>query len=132
MSIGAEAQRLCDAYAAAYRVGDAAGCAALFVPDGWLFSPYNPPAQGRPAIEAVHREWTALEGSDTKSLTVMEAGASGDVGWCLVVYTDAPGLDEGSSVNILERQADGGWLIRACSVTPNDAPLGGDEDDTEG
>jgi ketosteroid isomerase-like protein len=126
MSIAAEAQRLFDSYVAAYRAGGAVGCAAVFVRDGWLVSPYTLPAQGLPAIEAVHRVWTALDGSDRKEITVMSAGSNGDVGWCLATYCDGPGIDEGSSLNVLERQPDGRWLIRACSVTPNDAPLGGD------
>ena len=125
MDIHAEAQRLFDIYVAAYRTGDAAGCAAVFVIDGWLLSPYSRPAQGRAAIAEIHKAWTESEGSDKKEITVTTAGASGDLGWCLATYCESPSVEEGSSLNMLKRQADGRWLIRVCSINPNDAPLGG-------
>jgi ketosteroid isomerase-like protein len=57
MLIREELQNL-DTMATAYRAGDAAACAAMFVPDGELYSPYAPPARGRAAIEALHHIWT--------------------------------------------------------------------------
>ncbi|WP_245318119.1 MULTISPECIES: nuclear transport factor 2 family protein [unclassified Mesorhizobium] len=58
MSIRDELQELWDIYVAAYRAGDAAGCAAVFTSDAELHSPYAPPARGRAAIEALHGVWT--------------------------------------------------------------------------
>ncbi len=49
-------QALMDRMAAAYRAGDAPACAAMFTMDAQLYSPYAPPALGREAIEALHRE----------------------------------------------------------------------------
>jgi uncharacterized protein (TIGR02246 family) len=75
MSIKEELQGLMNAMAKAYRAGDAAGCASLFIPDGGLYSPYAPPARGRGAIEALHQEWT--QGGENKQLNVIDAGFSG-------------------------------------------------------
>lgn len=58
MSIRDELQELWDIYVAAYRSKNAAGCAAIFVPYGEVYSPYAPPACGRAAIESLHAVWT--------------------------------------------------------------------------
>ena len=113
MSIREELQGVYDAYGAAYRSQDATGCAAVFTVNGAVYSPYSPAAIGRDAVEALHREWTGLGGED-KRLTVVDAGTSGDLAWCLTAYSDAH--DAGTSLNVFERQADGGWLIRMCSL----------------
>ena len=113
MSIREELQRVYDLYAAAYRVKNAAGCAAVFTEDGEVFSPYAPPARGRAAVEALHREWT-LHGGEDKQLSVVAAGNSGDLAWCLTTYSDA--LESGTSLNVFERQPDSSWLIRVCSL----------------
>ena len=113
MSIRDELQGVYDAYGTAYRSKDAAGCAAVFTENGAVYSPYSPPAIGREAVEALHREWTGLGGED-KRLTVIDAGSSGDLAWCLIAYSDAH--DAGTSLNVCERQADGAWLIRLCSL----------------
>jgi uncharacterized protein (TIGR02246 family) len=68
-SFEARAQALMDQMAAAYRAGDAAGCAALFSADAVLFSPYATAARGRNAIEALHGVWTAA--ANSKQLTVI-------------------------------------------------------------
>lgn len=87
MSIHDELQELMSTMAEAYRAGDAAGCASLFVQNGELYSPYAPPARGRAAIEALHQEWT--RGGENKQLTVIAAGSSGDLAWCHTAYGKA-------------------------------------------
>ncbi|MGB3176865.1 MAG: nuclear transport factor 2 family protein [Albidovulum sp.] len=114
------AQRLLDQMATAYRAGDAAGCAAVFTHDAVLMSPYAPLTRSRAAIEALHRHWLAEGGSD-KTMTVLEAEASGDLGWCLVAYSEGDGSDDGKTLAILARQPDGTWLISRCSLS-NDVP----------
>jgi len=75
MTIRDELQGLMDKMTNAYRAGDAAGCASLFVPEGALYSPYAPPALGRAAIEELHRDWT--QGGENKQLQVIDAGSEG-------------------------------------------------------
>jgi len=119
MDIRDELQRLYDTYVAAYRAGDAAGCAAIFTDDAELFSPYGPTARGRSAIRQTHEEWTS-EGGENKAITVIEAGMSGDLAWCLAEFSEGETTGEGTSLNVLERQPDGGWLIRMCSLNATD------------
>jgi ketosteroid isomerase-like protein len=116
MSIREDLQRVYDKYVTSYRARDAAGCAGVFTVDGELFSPYAPPARGRATVEALHREWTRLGGED-KQLTVTNAGSSGDLAWCLAGYSDAQ--ETGTSLNVFQRQPDGNWLIRICSLNEN-------------
>ncbi len=124
MPIRNELQNLFNTYAAAYRAGDAAACAAMFVLNGELHSPYAPPARGRAAIEALHRIWTQDGGSD-KKLTVIDAGSSGELAWCLATYSEGQVTGDGTSLNILEHQANGDWLIRICSLNSNDPQTDG-------
>lgn len=119
MSIHGELQGLWDIYVAAYRAGDAAGCAAVFTPDAELHSPYAPPARGRAAIEALHGIWTQHATPD-KTLTVTEAGGSGDLAWSLSAYSEGEATGNGTSLSVFQRQAGGGWLIRMCSLNSSD------------
>nr|WP_319386746.1 DUF4440 domain-containing protein [uncultured Roseibium sp.] len=114
MSGKQEFQSLFDAYAGCYRAGDAAGCAAFFSPGAELFSPYGPPAAGRAAIEAAHLEWFD-EDAVNKEIEVTSAGRSGDLGWCLAHYSEGD-EGQGTSLNVLQRQAGGNWLILRCSL----------------
>ncbi len=122
MSIRAEAQTLLDSMVQAYRAGDATGCAALFTADANLYSPYAVAARGRSEIETLHRNWTA-HGGDSKTLTVLDAGSSGDLGWCLAAYSEGEVTGNGTSLNVLARQPDGRWLFRICSLSADEPPL---------
>lgn len=122
MTIRQEVQDLFDQMTRAYRAGDAAGCAACFTGDAWLLSPYAKAARGRAEIEALHRDWTGAGGAE-KTLTVIEAGASGDIGWCLVAYSEGEATGDGKSLGVLRRQPEGRWLISHCSLTSDDPPL---------
>jgi uncharacterized protein (TIGR02246 family) len=119
MPIHDELQELMNTMASAYSAGDAAGCASLFVPDGALYSPYAPPARGRGAIEALHQEWTRDGGN--KQIKVIDAGNSGDLAWCHAAYSEGEVSGDGTSLSVLERQANGDWLIRICMLN-SDAP----------
>ena len=112
MPIRDELQRIYDAYGAAYRRKDAAGCAAVFTQMRHYIS-HAPAALGRDAVQVLHEEWVQL-GGDDKVLTVFQAGQSGDLAWCLTRYADAE--EKGTSLNLFERQSDGSWLLRACSL----------------
>lgn len=107
-------QKLFDGYVACYRARDPAGCAAAFSLKAELYSPYGSPAKGRPAIESIHRDWFE-EGGDNKQVRVVSAGRSGDLGWCLAHYSEGA-TGHGTSLNIIERQTSGSWLITHCSL----------------
>ena len=104
-------------YVSAYRAGDSDGCAAAFTRDGELRSPFGPAAIGRAAIAEVHADWTA-DDSAGKRLEIRSLGISGDLAWCLCAFQDGEDAGEGESLCVLDRQPDGGWLIRMCSLTP--------------
>lgn len=115
MTIQRELEAVWDAYVAAYRDGNAAGCAAVFTADAMVTSPYAPPGRGRAEIEAIHAEWVA-EGGEAKSIKILEHGHEGDLAWCLVRFSEGAETGDGMSLNVFERQADGAWLIRMCSL----------------
>lgn len=108
---------------AALKQHDAAGCAELFTEDACLLSPFGPEAHGRNAIAATHEAWFEA-GETNKCLELLEAGVSGNLGYCTVAYAgDYPRLggstatERGKSVNVLKRQADGEWKIHvSCLV----------------
>ena len=110
-----ELQSVWDRYVAAYKAGDAAGCAAVFTPDAAVYSPYGPPAIGRAAIAAQHSEWVKL-GGDGKTLIIEGAGSSGDLAWCLLRYSEGEVAGNGTNLTVFERQAGGNWLARISSL----------------
>lgn len=117
-----EFQALVDSYLARYAAHDAAGCAALYAENAEVYSPFGPPAVGRAAIEASHRDWFE-DGERNKVMTVTRAAARDDMGYCLVRFeADIPGENgaterfRGASLNVLERGADGAWNIKLTSL----------------
>lgn len=115
MTLQEELQALSDAYVAAYRIGDAAGCAAAFTEDGVLYSALASPAIGRAAIAALHDDWTV--GGDGKTLTVVEAVGSGDVAWARADFAEGRETAEGHALWACVRAAGGRWQIKVCSLT---------------
>ena len=109
-----ECQQLLDRYVSCYREGDAAGCASVYSIEAEMYSPFGPPAIGRRAIEAAHKEWVE-EGADSKQINVLSAGSSGDLGWCIANFSEGT-TGSGSSMNILARRPDGRWEITHCSL----------------
>ncbi|WP_342028546.1 YybH family protein [Mesorhizobium qingshengii] len=119
VSIRDELQGIWNIYIAAYRTGDAVGCAAIFTSDAELHSPYAPPARGRAAIEALHGIWTQHATPD-KTLVITQAGGSGDLAWSLAAYSEGAATGNGTSLSVFQRQVGGGWLIRMCSLNSSD------------
>ena len=115
MTIADELQKLLDDYVVAYRASDAAACASVFTADAWIISPYGPAAFGRADIERIHQDWMQ-DSAEDKRIEVVEAGQSGDLAWCLARFSEGESEDEGTSLNLFERQKDGRWLIRICSM----------------
>lgn len=122
MALRDELQAVFDGYVAAYRTGDAMGCAAVFLPDAVMMSPYGPTASGREAIAAQHAEWVGA-GSEGKRLDIVAHGGAGDLAWALATFSEGEATGEGVSLNVFARQADGRWLIRLCSLNAGAAPV---------
>jgi ketosteroid isomerase-like protein len=114
MNFREECQQLLDQYVSYYREGDAAGCASVYSLEAELYSPFGPPAIGRQAIEATHKEWVE-DGAENKQITVISAGYSDDLGWCIARFSEGT-TGSGSSMNILARQPDRSWAITHCSL----------------
>jgi len=117
-----EFQALIDRYLAGYERHDAQACAALYASDGKVLSPWGAPVTGSDAIKALHEDWF-LEGESDKVMTVIDARADGNAGYCLVGYsanvpTDSGGLQRifGSSLNTFVRQPGGQWKIHHTSI----------------
>ena len=126
-------QGLIDRYLANYAAHDAAGCAALYAPDGKVFSPFGPPAMGRDQIAATHLDWFKAGEAD-KTMTVTHAAIAGDLGYCLVAFeAGVPGAGgtteryRGTSLNVMERRSDGVWTIKLTSL--NEAVKQGTDQD---
>ncbi|WP_068115567.1 YybH family protein [Tropicimonas marinistellae] len=115
MSLQAELQALFDRYAAAYRAADTEACAAVFAEDAVLISPFGPTAVGRAAIAKTHGDWVN-EDAEGKEVAITACGGGGDFAWCLAAYREGDHAGDGTSLNVLERQSDGHWLIRVCSL----------------
>ena len=123
MPIREDLQNLLNIYAAAYQAGDAKACAAMFAPNGELYSPYAPPARGRTTIEELHKDWTQ-DGGNGKQLNVIHAGSAGGMAWCLASFSEGHVTGDGTSLMIFERLA-GEWQIRVCSLNSNDPEQAG-------
>ena len=109
-----EIQDLLNRMAAAYSARDAHACARMFTADAQLHSPFAPPAVGLAALTELHLEWTAE--SSAKSFTILDWGSADRLAWCLARFSEGALTGDGTSLIILERQADGQWLIRSCCL----------------
>jgi ketosteroid isomerase-like protein len=114
MTFEAEIQDLLERMATAYRAGDAAGCAMLFAEDAQLHSPFAPPAIGRRAIERLHEIWTEEGGN--KAFTIIDSGRDGSLGWCLCRFSEDDHSGDGTSLIVLVRDPEVGWLVRSCCL----------------
>jgi len=115
MDFKQQCQELLDLYVSFYRQGDAAGCASIYSSSAELYSAFGPPAIGRQAIEETHKEWVQ-DSADDKRISVLSAGQSDDLGWCIAHFSE-DGAGSGISMNILARDGAGHWEITHCSLT---------------
>ncbi len=109
-------QAVLDRYVAAYVAKDAIGCSSIFLPDGVIYSTYGPPALGRDAIAAQHREWVNYGGKH-KTVLIQDMGGSGDTAWCLARYSEGEAAGNGMALIVFGRTPDGDWLVCKCSMT---------------
>ena len=107
-------QTMLDRMADHYVARDAAGCAAMFHEDAQLHSPYAPPAAGRSDIEALHVDWTAE--ATGKRFDIVDFGSTATMAWCLARFSEGEVTGDGTSLIVLEADASGAWLIRACCL----------------
>lgn len=102
----------------AFNTGDVETILAQYAPDAEVMAPGNPRAVGHDAIRAlVEKESAALQaGGVTLELNDDDkAAASGDLGYHSGSYLvkDASGavIDGGNYLAVMQRQADGKWLM---------------------
>jgi ketosteroid isomerase-like protein len=102
----------------AFNTGDVDTLVAMYAPDAEVMAPGNPRATGHDAIRAVlTKESAAMQAAGVMIVLNDDdkAGASGDLGYHSgsFVVKDAAGsvVDSGNYLAVLQRQADGKWLL---------------------
>lgn len=121
-------QALVQGYLSAYTAHDAEGCAALYNEDAVLLSPWEAPVHGPEAIARTHEAWFA-EGETNKMFEIADLVVGSDLAVCLLHFrANVPGADgrldtvEGTSLNTLRRQPDGGWRMLHTSLNMLNEP----------
>ncbi len=121
-SARATVEAMIQSYCDGFNAKNAAGCAAIYRPDGVIHSSYGPPLVGREAIREAHVGMVAEERN--KRMTLLEIDAAGDLGWFVLRYEaehdDESGMEKthrGTNLSVIERETDGGWSIRVSSLS---------------
>jgi uncharacterized protein (TIGR02246 family) len=118
------------AFSSAVASGNAAGVAAIYLPDAHLLPPNAPAVQGRDAIQ---KFWGGLLGAYqvTIDVTSDEIEGRGDLAYARGHYTldgtpkakgTPPLHDQGKFLEILRRRPDGGWHY-AVDMYSSDLPV---------
>ena len=108
IALPAELDRVLRDYERAWRVGDAAALAALFVSDGFILQPGRAPVRGRTAIQAAYRG----QGGGPLRLWALGYAADGAVGYIVGAYGYGDALTaQGKFTLTLRRAPDGRWMI---------------------
>ena len=112
------------AYFDAYSRRDAEGCAAGYAEDAAIYSPWGPPAIGRAAIAAIHRDWFEETETD-KTWNVLHARSDGYNGHCLLRFESTVADSDGTlgrvagiGVHALSHTDGEGWRILYSSMNP--------------
>ncbi|TGD41613.1 hypothetical protein EEB11_17830 [Pseudotabrizicola sediminis] len=113
MTLRDKIQGWLDRMARSYAAGDSGACADMFTEDATLHSPFAPPARGRIEIETLHRDWTGT--ATAKRFYIRSFGGSGDIAWVLARFSEGD-TGTGTTLAVLDRSADTGWLCKACSL----------------
>lgn len=108
VSLSPEFDRVLREYESAWRRGDAAALAALFVEDGFVLQGERAPVRGSAAIRAAY----AGQGGGPLKLRALAAASADSVGYIIGAYGygDEPG-DHGKFTLTLRRGRAGRWLI---------------------
>ena len=115
---------------AAYAAKDVDKSAAFMAPDGAIYAPNAPAAQGLEAVKSMTAEMFKLP--DVKlswTPTLVEAAKSGDLGFSSGTYEfsfkDPSGKtvsDKGKYVTVWKKQADGSWKV-VRDIFNSDMPM---------
>ena len=102
----------------AFNTGDVETILAMYAPDAEVMAPGNPRAVGHDAIRTLVEKLSGELQTGGVSLELNDddkAAASGDFGWHSGSYVvkDASGavVDSGNYLAVMQRQADGKWLM---------------------
>ena len=117
-------------FTSAAAAGDAAGLAAMYLPDAHLMPPNAPSIQGR---DAVQKFWAGFTDAYQLRIDVSadEIEGRGDLAYARGRYTldatpkgkgGAPDRDQGKYLEILRRQPDGTWRY-AVDMYSSDLPV---------
>jgi uncharacterized protein (TIGR02246 family) len=118
------------AFSTAAGAGDAAGLAAMYLPNASLMPPNAATVQGR---EAIQKFWGAFVDANRVDIALKaeEVEGHGDLAYSRGRYTldltpkakgPAAAHDEGKFLTIFRRQADGTWLL-AVDMYSSDLPV---------
>lgn len=108
ITLPAALDRVLRDYESAWRRGDAAALAALFVEDGFVLQSGRSPVRGRAAIQTVY----SGQGGAPLQLRALAASVADTVGYIIGAYGyGAARGDVGKFTLTLRRRAGGPWLI---------------------
>ena len=93
-------------YERGWKAGDAAALAQLFVEDGFVLSPGQPPVKGRVAIQLLYTG----PGSPL-SLRAFAFAINGDLAYIVGGYSSASGAPDEGKFTLTLRKRDRRWLI---------------------
>ena len=99
--------------------GDAAAGAAAYTDDAIVMPPNHSPLEGKQAIEKYLTEIGSQLQASNFQLSILEVDVQGDTTIVRGTYsnsftipgTDAPMEDQGKTLNVWKRQADGSWKL---------------------
>ncbi len=99
--------------------GDAAAGAAAYTDDAIVMPPNHSPVEGKQAIEKYLAEIGSQLQASNFQLSILEVDVQGDTTIVRGTYsnsftipgTDAPMEDQGKTLNVWKRQADGSWKL---------------------
>ncbi len=93
-------------YENGWKAGNAAALARLFIEDGFVLSPGQPPVRGRAAIQKLY----TARGSPL-SLRAFAYAVNGDVGYIIGGYSSEQGVSDEGKFTLTLRRRRGRWLI---------------------
>jgi uncharacterized protein (TIGR02246 family) len=120
--------------------GDAAAGAAAYIDDAIVMPPNHSPLEGKQAIEKYLAEIGSRLQASNFQLSILEVDVQGDTTIVRGTYsnsftipgTDDPMEDQGKTLNVWKRQADGSWKLHRDIWNSNmpipESPQIGEED----
>ena len=102
------------AFQSAMQAGDVEACVALCTEDATLMPPEEAPVQGR---EAIGKHFSGLGADPSVQASVVALSVSGELACqhSRVSWSGDDGSRYTDSLDVLQKQADGSWLLLASS-----------------